>query len=201
MPTIDYMDCFPTGPGTIAGQYMRKFWHPVQRADDIKSGWAKPIRIMSEDFTLYRGESGKPQVVEFRCPHRQSQLSVGWVEGDSLALPLSRLEVRRLRPMHRAAGRERVVHRQSAHPQLSHGRISGHDLRLLRRGCAAAAAAFSGFRKRRLMGGDLCPALQLSQQHRKRSGAYSVHAQRVRVFSPPAARDSRRCARRKPNGA
>ena len=84
MPIIDYMDCFPTGPGTIAGQYMRKFWHPVQRADDIKPGWAKPLRILSEDFTLYRGEGGKPQVVEFRCPHRQSQLSVGWVEGDAL---------------------------------------------------------------------------------------------------------------------
>ncbi len=84
MATVDYMDCFPTGPGTIAGQYMRKFWHPVQRAEDIKAGWAKPIRILSEDFTLYRGEGGKPQVVEFRCPHRQSQLSVGWVEGDAL---------------------------------------------------------------------------------------------------------------------
>ena len=84
MPTVDYMDCFPTGPGTIAGNYLRKFWHPVQRAEELKPGWAKPIRIMSEDFTLYRGESGRPQVVEFRCPHRQSQLSVGWVEGDAL---------------------------------------------------------------------------------------------------------------------
>ena len=84
MPIIDYMDCFPTGPDTVAGKYRRKFWHPVQRAADIKPGWAKPIRVMSEDLTLYRGESGKPQVVEFRCPHRQSQLSVGWVEGDAL---------------------------------------------------------------------------------------------------------------------
>lgn len=40
--------------------------------------------VEREDFTLYRGEGGKPQVVEFRCPHRQSQLSVGWVEGDAL---------------------------------------------------------------------------------------------------------------------
>ncbi len=84
MPAIDYMDCFPTGPGTIAGRYMRKFWRPVQHAEDINPGWAKPIRIMSEDFTLYRGDSGRPQAVEFRCPHRQSQLSVGWVEGDAL---------------------------------------------------------------------------------------------------------------------
>ena len=72
MPSVDYMDCFPTGPGTISGKYMRKFWHPVKRAEDIKPGWAKPIRIMSEDFTLYRGAGGKPHVVDFRCPHRQS---------------------------------------------------------------------------------------------------------------------------------
>ena len=51
MPTIDYMDCFRTGPDTIAGKYMRKFWHPVLRAEDLKPGWAKPIRIMGEDFT------------------------------------------------------------------------------------------------------------------------------------------------------
>ena len=84
MPTVDYMDCFPTGPDTIAGKYMRKFWHPVLRAEDLKPGWAKPIRIMGEDFTLFRGESGNPHVVDFRCPHRQSTLSVGWVEDDCI---------------------------------------------------------------------------------------------------------------------
>jgi 5,5'-dehydrodivanillate O-demethylase len=84
MPTIDYMDCFCTGPGTLAGKYMRRFWHPVLLAEDLKPGWAKPIRIMSEDFTLYRGESGNPHVVDFRCPHRQSTLSIGWVEGDCI---------------------------------------------------------------------------------------------------------------------
>jgi len=84
MPTVDYMDCFFTGPDTIAGQYMRKFWHPVAGAEDLQRGWAKPIRIMSEDFTLYRGDNGAPHVVDFRCPHRQAPLAVGWVEGDCI---------------------------------------------------------------------------------------------------------------------
>jgi 5,5'-dehydrodivanillate O-demethylase len=39
---------------------------------------------MSEDFTLYRGEGGTPHVVAFRCAHRGTQLSTGWVEGDQL---------------------------------------------------------------------------------------------------------------------
>src|SRR4051812_26449574 len=39
---------------------------------------------MGEDFTLYRGEGGAPHVVAFRCAHRGTQLSTGWVEGDEL---------------------------------------------------------------------------------------------------------------------
>jgi 5,5'-dehydrodivanillate O-demethylase len=79
-----YMDEYRTGPDTLGGRYMRLFWHPVYRSEELKPGWAKPIRIMGESFTLYRGESGIPRVVTFRCPHRGLQLSVGWVEGDSI---------------------------------------------------------------------------------------------------------------------
>lgn len=78
------MDTYRTGPGTLGGQYMRQFWQPVALSTDIKSGEAKPLHIMSEEFTLYRGESGLPFVVAQRCPHRGTQLSVGWVEGDSI---------------------------------------------------------------------------------------------------------------------
>jgi 5,5'-dehydrodivanillate O-demethylase len=78
---IDYVR---TGPGTLAGTYMRKFWHPVFRAQDLPAGQAKPLRILGEDFTLYRGETGKPHAVAFRCAHRGAQLSIGFIEGDCL---------------------------------------------------------------------------------------------------------------------
>jgi len=77
-------DTYRTGPETLGGRYMRQFWQPVALSQDIKVGEAKPIRIMSENFTLYRGESGLPFVVAQRCPHRGTQLSVGWVEGDTI---------------------------------------------------------------------------------------------------------------------
>ena len=77
-------DCSSTGPGTLAGRYLRKFWHPVHRVEDIATGQAKPLRIMGEDFTLYRGSSGKCYVVAPRCAHRGVQLSVGWVEGEHI---------------------------------------------------------------------------------------------------------------------
>src|SRR6188508_1370236 len=83
-PRITYQDFLRTGPGTVAGRYMRMFWHPVYRAQDLPAGRALPLRIMSEDFTLYRGEGGTPHLVAFRCAHRGTQLSTGWVEGDQL---------------------------------------------------------------------------------------------------------------------
>ena len=57
---------------------------PVMRAEDLPRGHAKPIRVMSEDFALYRGDSGRPQVIAYRCPHRGAQMHLGWVEGDDI---------------------------------------------------------------------------------------------------------------------
>ncbi len=79
-----FEDLISTGPGSLAGKFMRRFWHPIHRAEELLPGQAKPIQIMSERFTLYRGDSGTPHVVDFRCPHRGTQLSAGWVEGDSI---------------------------------------------------------------------------------------------------------------------
>ena len=73
-----------TGPGTLAGRYLRLFWQPVYVAEDLPIGRPKPVRIMSEDFTLYRGQSGAPHLVDFRCAHRGTQLVVGWVEGEEI---------------------------------------------------------------------------------------------------------------------
>lgn len=80
----NYENFVHTGPGTLAGRYMRLFWQPVYRAKDLPVGHAIPIKIMSEEFTLYRGESGAPYVIAFRCAHRGTQLSAGWVEGECI---------------------------------------------------------------------------------------------------------------------
>jgi len=81
MPNSDFVY---TGPETLAGRYMRMFWQPVCRSDDLAAGRAVPLRIMNEDFTLYRGRSGTPFVVGPRCAHRRAQLSVGRVEDDCI---------------------------------------------------------------------------------------------------------------------
>ncbi len=82
MTAPDGIDFVHTGPGTIAGDYMRSFWHPIYIAADLLPGWTRPLRLMSEDYTLYRGESGQAHLIGFRCAHRGTQLSTGWVEDD-----------------------------------------------------------------------------------------------------------------------
>ena len=80
----DHTDLVHTGPATLAGRFMRTFWQPVYRARDLPAGQAAAIRIMGEDFTLYRGERGGVYLVDSDCAHRGTQLSIGWVEGESL---------------------------------------------------------------------------------------------------------------------
>jgi 5,5'-dehydrodivanillate O-demethylase len=72
------------GPGTLAGRYLRRFWQPIAHSQDVAPQQAKPLRIMSEDFTLYRGEGGTVHLLDSRCAHRGTQLSTGWVEGDCI---------------------------------------------------------------------------------------------------------------------
>src|SRR5258708_5584490 len=77
-------DLVSTAPGTAAGAYLRTFWNPGYHSVDLKVGRPRPLRIMSEAFTLYRGEGGAAHLVAARCPHRGTQLSAGRVEGDAL---------------------------------------------------------------------------------------------------------------------
>ena len=73
-----------TGPNTPAGRYLRQFWIPVAQITDVKPARAKTITIMSEKFTLYRGESGDAHLIGHLCPHRHVALAVGRVEGECL---------------------------------------------------------------------------------------------------------------------
>ena len=78
------IDLATTRPGTPGGIFMRQFWIAIYRSQDLPAGTVKPIRIMSEDFAIYRGTSGRVQVVDYRCPHRGAQMHLGIVEGDDL---------------------------------------------------------------------------------------------------------------------
>jgi 5,5'-dehydrodivanillate O-demethylase len=73
-----------TTPDTDMGRLLRLFWHPVYLGKDLKNGDAVPVKVLGEEFTLYRGASGTPYLVGGRCRHRQTVLHTGWVEGERI---------------------------------------------------------------------------------------------------------------------
>src|SRR5436305_394415 len=84
MAIPEWQDYAHIGPGTLAGRYLRSFWQPVYLSKELPVGRAKPIHILGTEFTLFRGDDGEPHAVAFRCAHRGTQLSTGWVEGQNL---------------------------------------------------------------------------------------------------------------------
>ena len=82
---VTYDDLVHVGPDTIGGRFLRTFWHPVYRSEDLEAGTSTPIRILGEDFTLYRGDSGKAYIVAPRCAHRLTRLHTGQIHGDKIA--------------------------------------------------------------------------------------------------------------------
>lgn len=77
-------DFVRTGPGTVAGRYLRQYWQPVLLSRELGKGKVLPVRVMSEDFTAYRDEAGVAHVVEARCPHRRTLLSTALVKGQDI---------------------------------------------------------------------------------------------------------------------
>jgi 5,5'-dehydrodivanillate O-demethylase len=73
-----------TSRDTLAGQLLRRFWQPVALSKDVETGTAKPIKILNEELTLYRGESGRPYLIGGKCAHRLTLLHTGWVQGDEI---------------------------------------------------------------------------------------------------------------------
>ncbi len=73
-----------TGPGTLGGDLLRRYWQPVALSVELKHDEPFAVRIMSEDLVLYRDEQGKPCLIGRRCPHRGVDLSYGRVEDGGL---------------------------------------------------------------------------------------------------------------------
>jgi 5,5'-dehydrodivanillate O-demethylase len=73
-----------TRPDTSMGRLLRRFWQPIAVGRKLAAGTAQQIRILSEDLTLYRGETGTPHLVASHCAHRLTLLSTGWIENDSI---------------------------------------------------------------------------------------------------------------------
>ena len=59
------------GPGTPCGDLMRRYWHPIAARIELKDSYTLPVRLLGEDFVLYRDRSGTLGMVGSQCPHRK----------------------------------------------------------------------------------------------------------------------------------
>jgi len=72
------------GPGTPMGDVLRRYWFPVTASSALDAGRAMPVRLLGEDFSLFRTHDGVPGLVDARCPHRGASLAYGSVNGDGI---------------------------------------------------------------------------------------------------------------------
>ena len=72
-----------TGPGTRAGEMLRRYWHPVCLSAGLKD-IPVAVRMLSEDLVLFRDGKGSPGLLGIRCPHRLASLEYGQVREDGL---------------------------------------------------------------------------------------------------------------------
>ena len=66
------------GPGTPAGEYLRRFWQPVCYADEL-GDTPVGLKILGEELVAFRDFSGRVGLVEAHCPHRGTSLEYGLV--------------------------------------------------------------------------------------------------------------------------
>ncbi|MGE3936210.1 MAG: Rieske 2Fe-2S domain-containing protein [Rhodospirillaceae bacterium] len=79
-------DLVEVGPGTPCGEFMRRYWHPVDISARLKER-PKQIRILGEDLILFRDKSGRPGLITPRCAHRGAPMSYAKVEEQGIRCP------------------------------------------------------------------------------------------------------------------
>ncbi len=76
------------GPGTPAGELLRRYWHPVAVAQELtERSPTQVVRILGETLVLFRDQTGRVGLIEDRCAHRGASLCYGRVEERGIACP------------------------------------------------------------------------------------------------------------------
>ena len=91
------------GPGTPMGELMRRYWMPALLSWELAEPDGEPVRVklLGEQLVAFRDTDGRIGLLEELCPHRLGVAVAGAQRGVRPALRVSRLEVRRQRPVYR----------------------------------------------------------------------------------------------------
>ena len=72
------------GPGTPMGELLRRYWYPIAFEQDFDTLPSKTVRLLSENWTLYKTPSGKYGIISEKCAHRNASLTYGVVHEDGI---------------------------------------------------------------------------------------------------------------------
>jgi 5,5'-dehydrodivanillate O-demethylase len=67
------------GPGTPGGEMLRRYWWPIWFEEKIEKK-PIPIRLLGEEFVLFRDGTGALGLLDHICAHRRASLHLGRVE-------------------------------------------------------------------------------------------------------------------------
>ena len=74
------------GPGTRAGELLRRYWHPIAVARELtEENPTQFIRVLGEDLVLFRDKRKRVGLLADRCSHRGASLLYGRVEERGIA--------------------------------------------------------------------------------------------------------------------
>ena len=75
------------GPGTPAGNLLRRYWQPVAATSELEGRWTKRMRLLGEDLVLFRDRQGRRGLIKETCPHRGASLAYGIPTQDGIRCP------------------------------------------------------------------------------------------------------------------
>ncbi|AQH04099.1 ring-hydroxylating oxygenase subunit alpha (plasmid) [Burkholderia sp. KK1] len=73
------------GKDTPAGQLLRRYWQPVALVEELPAERpVKAVRLMGQDFVVFKDEAGRYGMLDRDCPHRGADLAAGRLEGGGI---------------------------------------------------------------------------------------------------------------------
>jgi phenylpropionate dioxygenase-like ring-hydroxylating dioxygenase large terminal subunit len=81
----DEADLTRVGPGTVMGEFMRRYWIPAAMSSELAAD-GSPMRLvlLGERLIAFRDSSGRVGVMDHHCPHRCASLFIGRNEEDGI---------------------------------------------------------------------------------------------------------------------
>ncbi len=73
------------GAGTGAGELMRRYWQPAALVAELEGERPiVPVRLLGQNFVIFRDEAGRVGMLDRDCPHRGADLAFGRLENGGL---------------------------------------------------------------------------------------------------------------------